>query len=42
MSFEVTKELIEELIVLIEQKDEQTILARLGDEHHADIAEVLD
>ncbi len=42
MSFEVTKELIEELVVLIEQKDEQTILALLGDEHHADIAEVLD
>ncbi len=42
MSFEVTKELIEELIVLIEQKDDKTLLARLGDEHHADIAEVLD
>ncbi len=42
MSLEITKDLIEQLGVLIEQKDEHAILARLEDEHHADIAEVLD
>jgi len=42
MSFELTKELIEEIIVRIQQNDDKAILALLGDEHHADIAEVLD
>ena len=42
MPFELTKELIEQIIVLIQQHDEKTILALLEDEHHADIAEVLD
>jgi len=42
MPFELTKELIEQIIVLIQQHDEKAILALLEDEHHADIAEVLD
>jgi len=41
MSFEVTKELIEEIVSLIQQRDDKAVLGLLGDEHHADIAEVL-
>ena len=42
MPFEITKELIEQLEVLIQQQDEKAVLVLLGDEHHADIAEVLE
>ena len=42
MSFEITKEFIEQIELLIQQKDDNAILGLLGDEHHADIAEVLD
>lgn len=42
MPFELTKELIQQIIVLIQQKDDKAILALLEDEHHADIAEVLE
>ncbi len=42
MSFELTKELIEQITSLIQQKDDASLLKMLGDEHHADIAELLD
>jgi len=42
MPFELTKELIEQIIALIRQQDDKAILALLEDEHHADIAEVLE
>jgi magnesium transporter len=42
MPFELTKELKEKIIVLIQQQDDKAILDLLDDEHHADIAEVLD
>ncbi len=42
MPFEITKELIDDIIVLIQQRDDNAILTLLGEEHHADIAEILD
>jgi len=42
MPFEITNELIERVNDLILQKDDTTLLELLGEEHHADIAEVLD
>jgi magnesium transporter len=42
MSFEITKIFIEEIELLIEKKDNKSIRKLLNDEHHADIAEVLD
>ena len=42
MPFEITNELIEQVETLIQQKDDITLLSLLSDEHHADIAEVLD
>jgi magnesium transporter len=42
MSFELTKELLEQITSLIQQKDDTTLLEILGNEHHADIAELLD
>jgi len=42
MPFEITNELIEQVETLILQKDDTTLLELLGEEHHADIAEVLD
>jgi magnesium transporter len=42
MPFEITNELIEQVETLIQQKDDVTLLALLSDEHHADIAEILD
>lgn len=42
MPFEITNELIEQVETLIQQKDDVTLLSLLSDEHHADIAEVLD
>ena len=42
MSFELTKELIAQVTSLIQQKDDTALLEILGNEHHADIAELLD
>lgn len=42
MPFEITNELIEQVEKLIQQKDEVALLSLLSDEHHADIAEILD
>jgi len=42
MSFELTKELIEQITLLIQQQDDTAILTLLEDEHYADIAELLD
>ncbi len=42
MPFEITNELIEQVETLIQQKDDVTLLSLLSDEHHADIAEILD
>ncbi len=42
MSFEVTKELIEQVKSLIQQKDDKAIVTLLDDEHFADIAEILE
>ena len=42
MPFEITNELIKRVNGLILQKDETALLELLGEEHHADIAEVLD
>ena len=42
MPFEITNELIEQVTSLIRQKDDSALLNILGDEHHADIAELLD
>ncbi len=42
MPFEITDELIEQVEKLIQQKDEVALLSLLNDEHHADIAEILD
>ena len=42
MPFEITNEHIEEIRLLIQQKDETALLEILGEEHHADIAELLD
>jgi len=42
MPFEITNELIEQVTSLIRQKDDTALLNILGDEHHADIAELLD
>ncbi len=41
MSFKLTKELIKQITALIQQKDDITLLKILGDEHYADIAELL-
>jgi len=40
MPFEITNELIERVNGLIHLKDDTTLLELLGEEHHADIAEV--
>ena len=42
MSFELTKELIQQVKVFVKNKDDKAILSHLEEEHHADIAEVLD
>jgi len=42
MPFEITNELIEQVETLIRQKDDVALLSLLSDEHHADIAEILD
>jgi len=42
MPFEITNELIEQVETLIQQKDDVTLLSLLSEEHHADIAEILD
>ncbi len=42
MPFEITNELIEQVKFLIQQKDDTALLEILGEEHHADIAELLD
>jgi magnesium transporter len=42
MPFEITNEIIEQVRALIEHKDEMALLELLADEHHADIAEILD
>ena len=42
MPFEITNELIEQVKSHIQQKDDRAILPLLEDEHHADIAEILD
>jgi len=42
MPFEITNELIEQVTSLIQQKDDTALLNILEDEHHADIAELLD
>ena len=42
MGFEVNKEFIERIEHLIENQDDTAILELLQDEHHADIAEILD
>ena len=42
MPFEITNEIIEQVQALILQKDDMALLELLADEHHADIAEILD
>lgn len=42
MPFEITNEIIEQVQALILQKDDIALLELLADEHHADIAEILD
>jgi len=42
MAFEVTKEFIDKIEQLIENQSDTAILALLHDEHHADIAEILE
>ena len=42
MPFEITNDIIEQVKELIQQKDEMALLELLADEHHADIAEILD
>lgn len=42
MAFEIDKEFIEQIESLIENKDNKAIRTLLNEEHHADIAEVLD
>lgn len=42
MPFEITNEIIEQVQALILQKDDKALLELLADEHHADIAEILD
>jgi magnesium transporter len=42
MEFKISKELIKELELLIQNKDDQQLEVLLNDMHHADIAEVLD
>ncbi len=42
MSFEITNELIENLKLRIQQQNNEAILALLENEHHADIAELLE
>ena len=42
MPFELTKELIEKIAFLIEEKNNQELLLHFEDLHHADIAEILD
>ena len=42
MALEFSKELIERIALLVENQSDVAILDLLGDEHHADIAEVLD
>ena len=42
MPFEITNEIIEQVQAFILQKDDMALLELLADEHHADIAEILD
>ena len=42
MPFEITNDLIEQVALFIKQNDDKAILDLLEEEHHADIAEVLD
>ena len=42
MALEFSKELIEQIALLVENQSDVAILDLLGEEHHADIAEVLD
>ncbi|MGY0406994.1 MAG: magnesium transporter [Polaribacter sp.] len=42
MAFEIDIEFIEKIEILIEKKEDKAILALLDEEHHADIAEILD
>lgn len=42
MSFELSKEFIQQIELYIENTDDKAILALLEEEHHADIAELLD
>ncbi|MFV8268925.1 magnesium transporter [Flavobacterium sp. GT2N3] len=42
MEFKISKELIQELEVLIQNKNDQQLEVLLNDMHHADIAEILD
>ncbi len=42
MPFEITNELLEQVRFLIQQKNDTALLEILGEEHHADIAELLD
>ncbi len=42
MAFEITKELIAQVRSFIIQRDDNALLELLGEEHHADIAELLD
>ena len=42
MEFKISKELIQELELLIQTKNDQQLEVLLNDMHHADIAEVLD
>ena len=42
MEFKISKELIKELELLIQEKDDQQLEVLLNDMHHADIAEILD
>ncbi len=42
MAIEINKEFIEQIEILIKNQDDTAILKLLDDEHHADIAEILD
>jgi len=42
MEFKISKDLIQELVQLIQQKNDEQLEVLLNDLHHADIAEILD
>ena len=42
MEFKISKQLIQELEQLIQNKNDQQLEVLLNDMHHADIAEILD